>query len=69
MKNTYPQTLNIAEFSVVELKNSELNNTNGGVPWALIGAYAAAGATGVGIIIVGAAVGYGVYKLVDWATS
>jgi hypothetical protein len=32
-------------------------------------AVAAAGATVVGVVVVGALVGYGVYKFVDWATS
>ena len=55
------------------MKNLELNelrSVEGGVE-PITGAAAVAVAVGgaAAVIIVGAAVGYGVYRLVDWATS
>jgi hypothetical protein len=41
--------------------------TEGGIAPIVVAA-AVVGA-GVGVIIIGAAVGYGIYKLIDWATS
>ena len=52
---------------LVEMSNDEMDNTDGGIAPIVIAA-GIVGA-GVGVIIIGAAVGYGIYKLVNWATS
>lgn len=56
------QALNLKEISV-----QEQVEINGGMPHAV--AVAAACGVGLGVVLVGCAVGYGVYKLVQWATS
>ena len=56
--------LEIEKFGVIELNTEELENTDGGVAPLipiLIGV--------VGAIVVGAVVGYAIYRLIDWATS
>ena len=52
---------------LTDLSQKEMIETEGGIAPILVAA--AVVGTGVGIIVVGAAVGYGIYKLVDWATS
>jgi hypothetical protein len=54
------EVLNLTEISFQESKEIE-----GGVHPAV----AVAAAVGVGVLLVGCAVGYGLYKLVDWATD
>jgi hypothetical protein len=56
------EALNLKEMSIQESKE-----TDGGVIHAV--AVAAACGVGLGIILVGCVVGYGIYRLVDWATS
>lgn len=52
---------------LTDLSQKEMFETEGGIAPIVVAA-AVVGA-GVGIIVVGAAVGYGIYKLIDWATS
>ena len=59
--------MNLESMNLNEISLDESKQINGGVPVAL--AVVAAGATVCGVILVGCAVGYGIYKLVDWATS
>lgn len=54
-------------FGLAELNNEELENTNGGVALAGAAAIAAGAGLVIGAVVVGAAVGYGVYKLCEWA--
>lgn len=52
------------------MSEDELINAEGGHP--IVAAVAVAAGVGVGVVgllVVGAAVGYGVYRLVDWATD
>ena len=56
------EALNLKEMSIQESKETE-----GGVIHAV--AFAAACGVGLGIIVVGCVVGYGIYRLVDWATK
>lgn len=51
---------------MIELNSDELRNTDGGHPVLVV---IAAVVVIRGALIVGAAVGYALYKLVDWATS
>jgi len=55
------KSLNLQELSV-----NESREIDGGVAPAI--AVAAAVGVGLGVIVVGAAVGYGIYCLVSWAT-
>ncbi len=50
-----------------EMSHHEMDKTDGGVAPIVVAA-AVVGA-GIGVIVVGAAVGYAIYKLVNWATS
>ncbi len=62
---------NLGAYNVQELQSDELLTIDGGEP-ITAGAVAVAvgvGVAAVGVVLVGAAVGYGIYKLVDWATS
>ena len=52
---------------LTDLSQKEMIETEGGIAPIVVAA-AVVGA-GVGIIVVGAAFGYGIYKLIDWATS
>ena len=52
---------------LTDLSYEEMIETEGGIAPIVVAA-AVVGA-GVGVIIIGAAVGYGIYKLIDWATS
>ena len=52
---------------LTDMSNKEMVDTEGGVAPIVVAA-AIVGA-GIGVIIVGAVVGYGIYKLIDWATS
>jgi lactobin A/cerein 7B family class IIb bacteriocin len=52
---------------LTDLSHKEMIETEGGIAPIVVAA-AVVGA-GVGVIIIGAAVGYGIYKLIDWATS
>ncbi len=52
---------------LTDLSHEEMIETEGGIAPIVVAA-AVVGA-GVGVIIIGAAVGYGIYKLIDWATS
>lgn len=56
--------LEIEKFGVIELNTEELENTDGGVA-PLIPILIVV----VGAIVVGAVVGYAIYRLIDWATS
>ena len=51
---------------LTDLSHEEMIETEGGIAPIVVAA-AVVGA-GVGVIIIGAAVGYGIYKLIDWAT-
>jgi lactobin A/cerein 7B family class IIb bacteriocin len=57
---------NLENFGVQELNAKEMEETNGGV--AILGVLAVV-AVGAGVLVVGAAVGYGLYRLVKWAVS
>jgi lactobin A/cerein 7B family class IIb bacteriocin len=57
---------NLENFGVQELNTKEMEETNGGV--AILGVLAVV-AVGAGVLVVGAAVGYGLYRLVKWAVS
>ena len=50
----------------VEMSHQEMENTEGGVAPIVVAAGICA--AGVGVIIVGAVVGYCIYRLIDWAT-
>jgi lactobin A/cerein 7B family class IIb bacteriocin len=52
---------------LTDLSQKEMIETEGGIAPIVVAA-AVVGA-GVGIIVVGAVFGYGIYKLIDWATS
>jgi lactobin A/cerein 7B family class IIb bacteriocin len=55
--------LNLDHYAVQEMDAKELKETEGGAgPLILV-----AGAV-IGVLVVGALVGYGVYKFVDWLT-
>ncbi len=51
---------------LIDLSHEEMIETEGGIA-PIVVALAVVGA-GVGVIIIGAAVGYGIYKLIDWVT-
>lgn len=51
---------------LTDLSHKEMIETEGGIAPVLV-AVAVVGA-GVGVIIIGAAVGHGIYKLIDWVT-
>ena len=53
-------------LNLTELNFEEKRDIDGGVPHAL--AVAAVCGAGLGVILVGCLVGYGIYRLVDWAT-
>jgi lactobin A/cerein 7B family class IIb bacteriocin len=58
--------LEIERFDVVELNSEEMKSIEGGHPVvAVVAVIVVVGAA----LIVGAAVGYALYCLVDWATS
>ncbi len=59
--------MNLKAFNLEEINYQESKQIDGGA--APVIAVAAAIGVGLGIIIVGDAVGYGIYLLVDWATS
>jgi len=68
--------LHLNEFEVVELSQSEKREIDGGGFWATAGAVALYGGKALAVagmcaggLIVGAAVGYGVYKLVQHVTE
>jgi lactobin A/cerein 7B family class IIb bacteriocin len=60
--------MNLEAFNLEEISLQESKEIDGGVVPAAVAVAAACG-VGLGVIIVGAAVGYGIYCLVDWATS
>ncbi len=56
-------TLNLNQYGVQEMDANELKGTEGGVlPLVAAGAVVA----GAAVLVVGALVGYAVYKAVDW---
>lgn len=59
--------MDLKSLNIEELSIQESREIDGGV--APVIAVAAAVGVGLGIIVVGAAVGYGIYCLVDWATE
>ena len=60
--------MNLEALNLKEISFHESKKIDGGVVAPAIAVAAAVG-VGLGVIIVGAAVGYGIYLLVDWATS
>ncbi|TDE01964.1 class IIb bacteriocin, lactobin A/cerein 7B family [Flavobacterium hiemivividum] len=61
--------MNLEALKLEEISFQESQEIEGGVAVPVAVAVVAAGATVVGVIVVGAVVGYGIYKFVDWATS
>jgi hypothetical protein len=59
--------MNLDVLNLEEISFQESQETNGGAVPAAVAVAAACG-VGLGVILVGAAVGYGVYCFVDWAT-
>ena len=59
--------MEISKLNLTELSINEQKEIDGGVHPIVAGA--AVVGTGLAIIVIGACVGYGIYKLVDWATS
>lgn len=59
------KNLKLETIGLTELSKSETNKIDGGSILAVALVIAAGG----GVILAGAAVGYGTYKLVQWATS
>jgi hypothetical protein len=69
-------TFSLSELNMVSLSAEDQKEINGGaIPQAIVaagvvaGKVLAVGAVVCGIALVGAAVGYGCYKLVQWATK
>jgi len=59
--------MNLEALNLKEISLQEQVETEGGVHPAV--AVAAACGVGLGVILVGCVIGYGAYKLVQWATS
>jgi hypothetical protein len=58
--------MEISKLNLKELSINEQKEIEGGHPVVVV---AAVVCTAVSLVVIGAVVGYGIYKLVDWATT
>lgn len=56
------------KLNFVDLKEQELSEINGGEPLTA-GAVCIAAAVGLGAVVVGCLVGYGIYRTIRWLTE